>query len=52
MRQLRNHLAHEYPEQPGLIAEYLNETRVLAQVLIECFKNILRKLEIKTTQTD
>ena len=34
MRQMRNHLAHEYPNQPELTAEYLNQAFEFGQKLV------------------
>ena len=33
MRKLRNHIAHEYPDQPELTAEYLNQVYALSSQL-------------------
>ena len=41
MRQIRNHLSHEYPDHPELTAEYLNQAYLMAFKLIAC----LGKLE-------
>lgn len=48
MRQLRNHLSHEYPDQPELVAEYLNETTRLATTLIEFFNSLLCEITAKS----
>ena len=41
MREMRNHLAHEYPDAPETVANYLNKAFDMASVLIET----LNKLE-------
>lgn len=33
-RELRNHLAHEYPDKPDLICEYMNNLHLQAQSLL------------------
>lgn len=43
-RQLRNHLSHEYPDNPELLAKYLNQTYTLSFELIECLNTLLKKL--------
>lgn len=40
-RELRNHLSHEYPDNPDLIILYLNETYHLASELLECLYTLL-----------
>lgn len=35
MRELRNHVVHEYPDNPSLMCQNLNETIVFAQELIQ-----------------
>lgn len=45
MRQLRNHLAHEYPEHPQLTASYLNQTVASVPELIGILDNIIGKLK-------
>lgn len=38
MRELRNHIVYEYPDNPELMCKNLNETIVSAQELIEYWK--------------
>lgn len=40
MREVRNHLAHEYPDHPEITAKYLNEVFLLASELILLLQNI------------
>ena len=40
MRQLRNHLAHEYPEHPEIMAKYLNQTMDAVPHLFDCLNKI------------
>lgn len=47
MRQVRNHLSHEYPDQPQLTAEYLNQAYGLVSKLLNC----LNKISIKMNST-
>ena len=34
MRQIRNHLSHEYPDQPEIMAEYLNDAFNFGKTLL------------------
>jgi uncharacterized protein with HEPN domain len=43
MREARNHVAHEYPDNPELTAKYLNQIVMLAPKLIDLFNNIKNK---------
>lgn len=45
LRDLRNHLTHEYPAHPELTAKYLNHTYRLAPQLIKLTEKIVNKLE-------
>jgi hypothetical protein len=45
MRELRNHLAHEYPDQPELTAEFLNQTYELSHTLIDIWHKLLGYLK-------
>jgi hypothetical protein len=40
MRQVRNHLSHEYPHQPQVTAEYLNQAYGMVFQLIDCLDKI------------
>jgi hypothetical protein len=42
MRQIRNHLSHEYPNQPELTAVYLNEAFESGQQLLSCLENTIQ----------
>jgi hypothetical protein len=44
MRKVRNHIAHEYPDEPDLTAKCLNEIVTLTPKLIEIFENIKKRL--------
>lgn len=44
IKELRNHLAHEYPDQPGLTAEFLNQTHALSYTLINIWHTLLGRL--------
>ncbi|MDF3033594.1 MAG: hypothetical protein K0R76_548 [Alphaproteobacteria bacterium] len=44
MRELRNHLSHEYPNHPELLAKYLNQTYKLSFELIDFFNNLRDKI--------
>lgn len=46
MRQLRNHLSHEYPDHPEITAAYLNEAYISSQQLLQYLQNILKALEV------
>lgn len=41
MRELRNHLAHEYPDQPELCAQFLNQTYHLSYELLKILKKLI-----------
>jgi plasmid maintenance system killer protein len=41
MRQIRNHLSHEYPDNPGMTAKYLNQAYTMGFILIKYFKNLV-----------
>lgn len=45
MRKLRNHLIHEYPDHPELVAMFLNRAYPLSFELLEILNNLLKKLE-------
>lgn len=45
MRRVRNHVAHEYPDQPELMAKYLNRIFVLTPLLLEMFDNLKKRIE-------
>jgi hypothetical protein len=47
MREARNHAAHEYPDNPALVAEYLNEIVRLSSNLLTILDNIKKRI---TTQ--
>lgn len=40
MRQIRNHLSHEYPHKPELTARYLNQAYTMAFKLINCLDKL------------
>lgn len=48
MRKLRNHLVHEYPDHPELVAKFLNQAYPMSFELLEILNNLLRKLESTT----
>lgn len=43
MREVRNHLAHEYPEHPEIAADYLNQLVDLVPELLRVLNNIKNK---------
>jgi hypothetical protein len=43
MRDVRNYLTHEYPEDPGKTAKYLNVLYTLAPKLLEIVENIKKR---------
>ena len=45
IRKLRNHLTHEYPDKPELVAGFLNQTYSLSFELLEILNNLLKRLE-------
>ena len=45
IRKLRNHLTHEYPDKPKLVAQFLNEAYSLSFELLEILNNLLKRLE-------
>lgn len=48
MRELRNHLAHEYPDHPGLVASFLNRTCDLAPKLLTILNRLVEKIYQKS----
>lgn len=42
MRQMRNHLAHEYPDQPELTAEYLNQAFELGGTMLADLDSVIQ----------
>jgi uncharacterized protein with HEPN domain len=40
MRRIRNHISHEYPDHPELMAQYINQVFELAPQLIEILNHI------------
>ena len=44
MRDARNRIAHEYPDQPALTAKYLNEIVHFSPQLIKMLENIKNRL--------
>ncbi|MBS0286791.1 MAG: hypothetical protein JSR17_05810 [Proteobacteria bacterium] len=43
MRQLRNHLTHEYPDHPEITVHFLNQTFDFSNRLLEAYKQIVKK---------
>lgn len=52
IRKLQNHLTHEYPNRPNLVAKFLNQAYPLSFDLLEILNNLLRKLESSTVNRD
>lgn len=46
MRDIRNYLTHEYPEEPGKTADNLNALYTLAPKLLEILENIKKRSNI------
>jgi hypothetical protein len=44
MREVRNHIAHEYPDRPELTARYLNQLFDLSPKLLAILHNIKNKI--------
>jgi len=47
MRKTRNHIAHEYPDQPDVMARYINQVFDFVPYLFRIFNNIKVRLELK-----
>ena len=45
MREARNHISHEYPDNPSLTAQYINQIFQLAPKLIQILNNIKAKID-------
>mgnify|MGYP001324604226 CR=1 FL=1 len=45
LRDIRNHLTHEYPHNPALTAEYLNQAVEASSRLLQIWQNIKKQLE-------
>ena len=55
LREMRNHLAHEYPDAPETVANYLNKAFDMASVLIETLNKLeefIGTLRIKNATTN
>lgn len=44
-RKSRNHISHEYPSRPDLVAQYINATVELTPKLLACNANIIENLQ-------
>ncbi len=42
LRQIRNHLSHEYPDQPEITAEYLNDAFDFGRILLKCLEKSIQ----------
>lgn len=42
MRDIRNHLSHEYPDQPELTAEHLNDAFISGKKLLDCLNRAIQ----------
>lgn len=47
MRQIRNHLSHEYPDQPDLTADYLNYAFQYGKELLQCLERAVEFIQRK-----
>ena len=45
LRQVRNHLAHEYPDHPELTAKYLNEAYDLSEKLLNTLATLVKYVQ-------
>lgn len=46
MREVRNHISHEYPDKPALTAIYLNQVIALAPQLIRILHNTISRINV------
>ena len=44
MRKVRNHIAHEYPDQPAIMSQYLNRIFYLTPTLIGILENFKNRI--------
>ncbi|WPY01084.1 RPE1 domain containing protein [Candidatus Trichorickettsia mobilis] len=44
MTEIRNHLTHEYPDQPEITAKYLNIMHTLTPALVQCLEKIKERI--------
>lgn len=44
MRKVRNQIAHEYPDEPALMAKYLNQVYDLTPKLLDIYNNLKERL--------
>lgn len=51
IRKLRNHLTHEYPGHPEVVAKFLNQAYSSSFDILEILNNLLRKLESTTVES-
>lgn len=47
MREVRNHITHEYPDEPALTAKYLNQIFDLTPKLLDIFNRIKTRIDSK-----
>ena len=53
MRNARNYTVHEYPDNPDVMARYLNQIILLTPVLLSYYETLKQKLlEISTTSVE
>jgi hypothetical protein len=45
MREVRNHIAHEYPDHPEIMVRYINQIFELTPKLLEILHNIAAKMK-------
>jgi hypothetical protein len=50
LRDLRNHLSHEYPDQPQLMADNVNQAVAASRELLEYWHNLREKVVYIKTQ--
>lgn len=44
LRWVRNHISHEYPDDPEIMANYLNDAYNMKSLLIDCLQRIIRRI--------
>jgi hypothetical protein len=44
MRKARNHMAHEYPDQPEIVAKYMNQLFYLTPKLLDILSALKRRM--------
>ncbi len=45
LRWVRNHISHEYPDDPKIMIHYLNDAYNIRFILLDCLDRIIKRIE-------